>query len=652
MSGYTVGLSGLEVARRALQIIGNNIANASTEGYHRQDPVITPIRGDAVSTLRIGAGAEVSDIRRVVDVILEQEIRRQTPELGQVGQELTTLQALESLLGDLTTEGLAGALDRFFGALGELASQPDSPAFRDQVVWAAEALAVQFRTLGTTISGLKEDIVHETRDLAEEVNRLSRQIADANNVAQSLRWSGVSDANLVDVRDRAVAELAELAEVQVHTTQDGAFVVCAWGIPVVIQGHVSEIEVDYVGDGTIGVSVKDALHYETALHGGRLGGMVALHNDLLPRVQQDIDTLAREIIQAINRHHVQGIGTAGSFTELIGEPVIGLPLGEWTMPVAAGDIHLRVIDTATGDITRHTVTITDPATETASDIAALLDAVPNLSSNVVGSRLRIQADAGYAFDFLPVLASTPASSTFTGTAEPTVSGVFTGDANQTYTCTVVGTGVVGVTGGLSIEVRNGDAELVRTLNVGSGYAAGDLLAADAGISVALGIGSLNDGEQFTIDVLADTDPTGFLAAAGINAFFSGDSALTISVAERLRGSSSYLATTLGTDGIDNLNVLHMAAVGDAPISAFDDDTPSDAYRGVVSTVGQWAAVRRARHDGLESVLRELGNQRGDISGVDINEEAARLLLFEQMFQAMAKYLVAIDQAYQALIDIV
>jgi flagellar hook-associated protein 1 FlgK len=654
MSNYAVGLTGLEVARKAIQVIGNNIANAATEGYHRQAPVITPLAGGITSATQIGRGAEVSDVRRMIDLLLEREIRRQRPQLGQVGQELTALESLESMLGDLTTGGLAGALNDFFGSLDELASQPESAAFQEQAVWAADSLASQFRTLGTTIGRLKDNALHEARNLADEVNRLAREIADANVVAASVWKRGGADDNLMDIRDQAVAELAELADVEVQAQQDGSYTVYAWGMPIVVQSRVTEIEVDYADTDTIGVSAAGAHHYNSGLRGGRVGGMLALYNDLLPRVEQDLDTLACEIIQSINQAHVQGVGTAGSFAELIGWPVESSPVGEWTAPVTAGDIHLRIVNTATGEITRRTVTITDPATETVSDIAILLDAVPNLSSNVAGSRLRIVADAGFTFDFLPALVPTPASSTLTGTAEPTLSGVFTGDANETYTCTVVGTGEVGVTAGLAVEVRNGAGELVCTLNVGSGYAAADPLEAapGSGITLAMSMGTLLAGEQFTIDALADADPTGFLGAAGINTLFSGDSARTMDVVDRVRETPSLLATTLGTDGTDNLNVLHMADVADAPIAALGDSAPSDAYRGIVSTVGQWVAVRRARHDGLDSILSELAGQRDDLSGVDINEEAARLLLFEQMFQAMARYLAAVDEAYQYLMEII
>ncbi|MBE3068921.1 MAG: flagellar hook-associated protein FlgK, partial [Planctomycetes bacterium] len=72
MSGYEIGLAGLQVAQKAIQIIGNNIANAATEGYHRQEAVISPIPGNSLSTLATGQGAIVTDVRRLVDELLEQ----------------------------------------------------------------------------------------------------------------------------------------------------------------------------------------------------------------------------------------------------------------------------------------------------------------------------------------------------------------------------------------------------------------------------------------------------------------------------------------------------------------------------------------------------------------------------------------------------
>ncbi|MEA3368603.1 MAG: hypothetical protein U9R68_10885, partial [Planctomycetota bacterium] len=523
----------------------------------------------------------------------------------------------------------------------------DSAAFREQVVAAATGLASQFRVLGSSMNELASHIVQLARDLGNQINDLAARIVDCNNIIQDLHARNACDSNLLDQRDQAVSELADIADVQVAQAEDGSYKVYVWGTPVVLQGHQTEIEVDYAEGGLLGISIKGAMHYDVSVRGGRLGGLLALYNDLLPEVKDDIDTLAAEIIGRVNRYHVEGMGAAGSFTELTGWPMADGPVGEWTMPVSAGEVRLRIVDTDTGAVSCHTVTIADPSTETMAAIAATFDAASaHLSASVTDARLHLVADNGYAFDFLPVVPPDPATSTLTGTAAPMLSGVYGGEANQTLTATVVGTGEVGVAPGLSLEIRDEAGTLLRTLNVGEGYAAGDPLQVADGIDLVLSQGTLNAGEQFTVEAIARSDPTGFLAAAGINTLFSGTSSETMAVTERLLSSASCLATSLGSAGLDNLNVRRMAGLGDEPIADLDGELPADAFRSIASGVGHKVAVRQARRDGLQSLLEELRRQRAELSGVDVNEEAANLLVLERMFQGMAKYLGAVDRAYQ------
>lgn len=652
MHGHSIAISGLDAAQKALQVIGNNLANAATEGYHRQEAIIEPVPGDPRAALRIGYGAEVTGVRRVCDELLEAEIRRQRPEMGQIEQELTTLESLESVLSDLSGGGLAAAITEFFNALDELASEPDSPAFREQVVAAASGLAAQFRVLGSSIDELSDHLVHQAQDYIRHINNLAERVADTNKLIQDVHSRDARDGNLLDQRDQAVSELSDLADVQISQAPDGSYNVYIWGTLVVLQGHQTEVEVGYTDAQTLGFSVKDAMQYDASVRGGRLGGLMALYNDLLPGIKNDLDTLAAELIGRINRYHVEGVGAAGSFTELTGGTMPDEPVGEWAMPVSAGDIRLRVVDTATGAVSCHTVTVNDPSTDTLATMAAAFDAAsPNLSASVVDAKLQLVADSGYTFDFMPAVPPAPATSTLTGTAAPTLSGVYAGDANQTLTATVVGTGEVGLTSGLSLEVRDGGGNLLRTLNVGDGYAAGDPLQFADGIELILGHGTLNAGEQFTVEAIARSDPTGFLAAAGINTLFAGTSSDSMAVTDRLLSNASALATSLGSAGLDNRNVRRMADVGGEPIADLGGDLPADAFRTVVSALGHQVALRQARGDSLENLLAELNRQREEISGVDVNEEAAVLLVMERMYQGMAKYLSAVDRAHQTLMEL-
>jgi len=96
MSDYAIGISGLNAAKRALDVIGNNIANSATEGYHRQRIELSPNSPSRDGSLLFGAGVNVDGVTRIIDNFLEQEILRQYSSLEQIARELATLQTVES----------------------------------------------------------------------------------------------------------------------------------------------------------------------------------------------------------------------------------------------------------------------------------------------------------------------------------------------------------------------------------------------------------------------------------------------------------------------------------------------------------------------------------------------------------------------------
>ena len=113
-------------------------------------------------------------------------------------------------------------------------------------------------------------------------------------------------------------------------------------------------------DGKLSVATAGGLAGGNDIVGGRGGGLLALANDILPSIRSDLDALAAEIVGGINHLHTQGVGLTGSFTELTGTAVGAGELDTWPLPVAAGSFFVRVIDTATGEITRTEIAV-DPA---------------------------------------------------------------------------------------------------------------------------------------------------------------------------------------------------------------------------------------------------------------------------------------------------
>ncbi len=654
MSNYSIGISGLNAAQKALDIIGNNIANAATEGYHRQRLNLTPAYSSQSGPVLLGGGVNVTSVTRIIDGLLEQEILRQQSSLEQVSQEFATLRTVESAFGELSAgDGLNAAIDEFFNALGDLSAHPGETIWQNQAVTAAETMAGQFRTLGEFLTSLQTRIKLEAENTVEQINTLTSQIAELNDNIERMAISGGQANNLQDQRDQYIADLSELVGVQTQNRDYGVVDVVVAGTPVVIGASATALEVGLKEDGSLGITVTGANNVSSDVQGGRFGGLLSLKNELITEIQSDLDDLASGIIQQINQYHVQAVGSQGSFTELTGWTMTSENLADFNPSVTDGKIYVRVTNTSTGAITRHEIDI-DASADSLTTIATYItNNITGLSASVASSKLHIQADTNYKFDFLPAVLSVPTVSNLTGTSPPTISasGIYTGTKNQTFQFTVIGTGSVG-NGTLQVEVKNGDGQVVTTLNVGAGYAAGDKFDIGDGIKISLSTGDLNANDTFGVDVFANTDTSGVLAATGINTFFSGNSALNISVCSDISDSPGLIATALGAGMTDNTNALRLVGVKDEVLSSLDGLTTGEFYRRLITNLGQQLSVKQMRQDNIAGLVQNLANQQSEISGVNINDEAAQLLIFQQMFQAMAKYMNTIQSSISAVMELI
>jgi flagellar hook-associated protein FlgK len=654
MDSFGIGISGLNAAQTAFEVIGNNIANAATEGYHRQRLDLTPAYLSQVDNILLGGGVDVGGITRMIDSFLQKEIFRQQSSLEQVSQELNMLRTIESSFGELSDgSGLSTALDDFFIALQDLSAHPAETIWQNQAVSTAQNMAVKFNTLGQFLTTLEHQISLEADNVMNQINILTEEIAELNHNIQRQEIRGGQANNLRDQRDQCISRLSKLIGIEVEPRDHGIVDISASGKPIVVNTTAFEMEVGLTENFDMGITVVGESNYLTDFQGGRLGALLSLKNDLITGIHNDLDNLANAIIQQINQYHVQGISSEGSFTELTGFSMKSDNLADFVPPVNDGSIYIRVINTSTGQVTRTELTI-DASTDSLTSIAADITAITGLSASVYDSKLYIQADTDYKFDFLPCVLPSPTNSDFSGASSPpaiSVSGIYTGTKNQTFTFTVSGTDSIG-NGSLQITVTDGDGNTITTLNVGSGYAAEDSFDLGNGIKIALGTGDLVDGNTFEVDAFVDTDTSGLLATAGINAFLSGNNAMNMAVCSEIAGDPGLIATALGADATDNNNALRMADLRNQAITDLDDLTPGEYYRSLFTDIGQKVSFRQTHQENTEVLLLNLTNQQSEMSGVNINDEAARLLIFEQMFKAMSKYLSTIQSTLITVMEII
>ncbi len=653
MESYSIGLSGLNAAQKALDIIGNNIANAATEGYHRQKVEMSPAYSSQQGSVLIGGGVEVTGVTRMIDSLLEKEILRQQSSLGQVSREFTALRSIETAFGELSSgSGLSAAIDEFFNALQDLSAHPAEAIWQNQVIITSETMANQFRTLSEFLATMETQVRLEAENTIEQINAMLNHIAEFNNNIERIEIVGGEANNLRDQRDQLINKLSELIAVETQEREYGVVDVGIAGLPGAVGATASELEVGLSEQGMLGISIAGVHNYDAEVQGGLLGGLLTLKNSILAEIHNDLDSLATAIIQQVNQYHVQAVGSEGSFTQLSGWRMLNEDLDDFDPPVTDGKIFIRVINTSTGQIARREIDI-DVSTDSLTTIAADISAITGLTASVADSRLRIQAEADYEFDFLPCVLPEPTMSNFSDPSPPSisVSGIYTGTENQTFTFTVIGSGMVGINN-LQLEVRNGINEVVANLNVGAGYAAGDKLDIGNGIKVALSVGHLNADDSFQIKACANSDTTGVLAAVGINTFFSGSSAMDMAVCSDISAEPGRIATSLGADMTDNNNALRLAGLKDESISSLSEMTPGQFYRRLVTDIGQQIFIKQIQQDNIDSIVHNLTSQQNEISGVNINDEAAHMLIFEQMFQAMAKYLSTVQSTILTMMEII
>jgi flagellar hook-associated protein 1 FlgK len=651
MPNFAIGLSGLNAAQAAMDIVGNNVANAATDGYHRQRIDLAP-----ATYGQTGGGVDVAGVTSLIDTLLEGEITRQESSHAQVSQELSLLSTVETTLGEFSQSGgLNATIDQFFDSLRKLAASPSDLASRNDTLSSAQALTNGFRSLGSSLESMGNQIVLESQNVVDSINSLTSQVAELNGKIQAIEiGQGQGGANnLCDQRDELITKLASLAGVETQQRENGIVDVSIAGISVVTGSVALDLSVGLQNSKTLVVSAGGAEGSRLDVEGGKLGALLALKNNLLGGVQTELDTLAKAIVDEVNRLHVQGLGLEGSFRELTGGAIGGTDLR--ALGVTDGTLYVRVTNTATGKIQRHAVevNVSGASPDTPASIAAKIDSIDGLSASLSSSRLHIAAEPGYTFDFLPAVLSEPTATSFTAASAPTVSvsGLYSGDKNHVFTFTAAGGGSVG-NGSLRLDITDENGDVVGTANIGSGYAAGDAIVLNNGLKIAVGRGELNAGDSFQVEAFATTDTSGFLAAAGMNTFFSGASASAMQVCSDVLDSPGRIATALGGDLTDNTGALRLAAVRDQGIEGLAGMTPSEYYQRTVTDLGQQVALKQSRQQNLEAMLQSLQKQRSDVSSVNINDEAAQLLVFEQMFQAAAKYLSGLQATMTSLMNMV
>lgn len=654
MLDLSIGLSALRAAQFGLSVTANNIANAGTPGYHRQQATFVDRPPWEWGRHLLGTGIDTSQVRRFYSRITESALTANRAAQAETEMRLETLRRLE-LLFTPGVNGLGDRLATFFNSLEELAARPEDQALRRIVVRNADALAREQNATFAGLAGVKGQLDVEIEAVVREINALGERIAALNREIRVVEGRGLAANDLRDARDQLVNELADRIDARLVQQGDGQEIVLAGGDTLLNGAQAAPLRLKLDEDGNPYVTT-DALQTPLPLAGGRLAGLLSARNELLPRYEEQLVAFSRSLIAAVNHAHAQGVGRDGPFARLFGDRSasdVTIPLAQavGVFPLEAGELFVSVT-APSGERTLHRIDF-DPSGDGLQDVAAAISTIPHLQAVVNGQNgtLAILAATGYTFDFTGELQSLPDLSGVTGNSIPRIEGRYTGDVNGTYAFEVVGSGDVGLTPGLLVQVRDATGALIAELDVGQGYTAGSRLELPHGVSLRLDAGTLNNGDTFFAEVVANADTGGLLAALGLNTFFRGNGPADIAVRPELLDDPKLLAVGKTAEAGDAANLLKLLALREDRL--IDNTATFEQYL-AEAAAGLGDDLNRAgqRLNELTTLGEQLEFERQSASGVDPNEEFARLLEFQRSFEAAARYIAMITRTTDELLRII
>ncbi|APZ90931.1 flagellar hook-associated protein FlgK [Fuerstiella marisgermanici] len=655
MRGYEIGLSALRTHSTTLNVIGNNIANAATPGFHRERVDLATRAPQLDGQHLIGTGVEIAGIRRVVDEATDAAILRNQSLLGASSADLSIAGDIESLFtpGD---SSIHEYFSNFFNKLESVANSPEVPTVRGEFLASAENLLFQFDNIRSALQTQSGARLSELRDSVEQINSSIAEVAELN---KEIRFAETHDRNpnsLLDRRDQILNELAELTDVSIRKDLNGKDIVTIGGSFGAIGEIPSTIEVVRVGDRW-DLQMSGSGH-PLQLAGGKVGGLLNAVNNAIPDTLDRLEQLAQTIVSSVDQQHAKGLKDNGAHDTLRASrrvESINTPLAYSgiAFPVERGNVTITVTDPTTGHRSSHAIDV-DPYTESLADVTAKFDAIAGVTAvlNSDNGRLTLAGEGSKQIDFAGRVDNVPDLTSWAGSSVPQFTGSYEGPNLDTWDISFNQSGTVGVTDGLEATIRNSNGQVVATVNVGTDYEANTPMAIADGVFLQFGSGTINATDVADVVVTPDSDTTGLLAALGINSLFSGASIGTYALRSDIAADSTLLSTsTTGFPG-DASNVAAMANLRDLRFGVLDDQTFVEELADFTADVGMDAAQAASQKEQLEAYGQRLEETQNSVSGVSTDEEFLKMLEVERAFQAAARFINTVEATYDEIMQII
>ncbi len=622
----SVSVTGLRASQRVLATISNNIANANTDGYSRQQVELSTRSPQYLGNGYVGKGVVVTNVTRVVDSFLDNQLRVNTTSLQFADVTHNFSSQVDNIFANINT-GLTPVLQDMFNGMQEVADDPASIPTRQVVLSEARNFVERFHSLSSRLDDINNAVNDQLESVVKDINSFASAIAKVNldiSLSPGIN-NGILPNDLLDQRDQLVLEMSELVGISVLPQSGGMVnILIGTGQPLVIGPSaqslvatnnpldVSKREVAYdIGGNAIIISNN--------LDSGELGGLLDFRNNVLDTARNGLGRLAAGLSQSLNAQHREGMDLngvlGGDLFSISGPNIAGAAANTGTVTVAFDPANISNLTTDDYQLDYNganfiLTNLTDNTTQTlgasgAGPFSANGLIITEAVGAVAGDTYFLQPMRSIARD-IQLVVTDPRK---IAAAAPVVGSASSANGSDAV-----------VSSGEILDVNN--ANLLNTVNLVFDSATTYQING-VGASIAFTNGANIDINGWRVQITGSPQ--------------TGD---TFTVQNNAGGVG------------DNRNMLLVSGLQDIGVFDGGSSTYDNAYAQMVTDVGSRARSAEISLSALTVLKDQAFAAREEVSGVNLDEEAANLLRFQQHYQASAQAIAVASTIFDTLLSAV
>jgi flagellar hook-associated protein 1 FlgK len=625
---FGISVSALQAFQNAINTTSNNVANASTPGYDRETVNLTEAVPQSNGAATIGAGVVVSGINRAFSQAAANQLNSSQSSLGQLNALQNYSNQIDNLFGT-TVGGLSTALQSFYSAFSDVANNPTSTASRQALIGQAQSVASSFQNASGALNSLNTDVNSRITADVTQINSIAKAISALNGqiVTGTAQDGGQPPNELLDQRDQLVSSLSQLVGISTTTDPNGALnVFVGNGQPLVLQGQTTALTTVANQFNATQLEISNSASsavISNNITSGDLGGLLAARAQVINPALNQLGQIATGLSQTVNAQQADGMDLSGN---------LGANIFSVSAPLATGSS--RNTDAVTASVS---VSPNGLGALTANDyVLSFVGGTPKLTNTSDGTSVTPAGAGTVASPYTAagisiVLSGTPANGD-QFLVQPTAAAaaglkVVLSNPSQIAAAGAIKTAAAGAnTGAASIS----SGTVLTSTNA--------LLLTPATITFA------NPPSSFSVN---GGPPVAYTSGSNINVNgwqvqISGTPA---------SGDTFTVSSNAGGTG-DNRNAL--AAANQQNVGVLQNGTTSitGGISALITGLGSQAQQINTAQTAQAAVNAQALTSVQSTSGVNLDEEAASLLQWQQAYQAAAQALMIGNSLFTTLITAV